>query len=126
MTINQRVKILLEDLKLSQKDIADKMQVKKQFVSDMFHEKASIGLSVVIKLLDLNKDINARWLINEEGDKLLKSDFVSNGVKEPIKEYTKKCLVCEEKDKRIKELKSHIETQNITIDCLNNKLKKDL
>lgn len=70
-TINERVLEIIE-MKAdgNQKKFADMFGWKPQYVQKMVSEGGSVGLSPVKQILDRFLDINARWLITGEGERL--------------------------------------------------------
>lgn len=68
--VNQRVRDWFEVQKKKgnlQKDFALKWGLSKQRISQFANGSGSVGLEPVIKILDFDEEINARWLILGEG-----------------------------------------------------------
>jgi transcriptional regulator with XRE-family HTH domain len=71
MTINQRVsdwfKNKIKEGK-TQSYFADIWGISKQTIGQYVHDGGSIGIKPIIKILDYDKTINARWLLLGEGE----------------------------------------------------------
>ncbi len=70
MSINQRVAYWFKKQKesgLSQAKFADLWGISRQTVGQYARENGSIGITPICKILDYDKQLNARWLILGEG-----------------------------------------------------------
>jgi len=70
MSINQRVAEWIKTKKskgVTQLKIAEEWGVKPQHVSALAKQKGSVGISVINQILDYDKQLNARWLVLNEG-----------------------------------------------------------
>lgn len=116
MTINQRIRILIEAKEKNIGDIAVRAGVTKQTISTWVKDGGSVGMDVVRRLLDFYPDLNARWLITGTGE-MLSNTSETNIVKEDPALY-KNCPICREKERLIKQQQATIYAQEKTIDCL--------
>ncbi|KAF0198371.1 MAG: hypothetical protein FD166_1424 [Bacteroidetes bacterium] len=66
-TVNQRVEILLREKEISQTEIAKKLSVSKQTVSNWISGNVQIPLRHIVSLLTEYDWINARWLLVGKG-----------------------------------------------------------
>lgn len=70
MTINERIRLLLEKKTITQAQLSRDLGVNKVSVNQWLSPNGSVGLDTVIKLLTKFEDLNARWLILGEGEML--------------------------------------------------------
>lgn len=81
MTENQRLKILMKELKLNtQKALADALSIKQGSLSDILREKPGLGVSDSIKYkLENLYRINIKWLETGEGNIFIEENSTPSG-----------------------------------------------
>lgn len=87
MDIKGRVNQWIEEQKkrgITQTKLANYWGVKGQYVSSLKTGEGSVGFEVVKRILDFDKAINARWLINGEGEMYFSN---ANYLSEPSQSY---------------------------------------
>ncbi len=74
MTINDRLSEFYEYLKkgnkLTQKDLAKKLELDAGYLSKVLNNKESIGLTIIEKFINNYSELNADWLMTGEGNML--------------------------------------------------------
>lgn len=89
MSINQRIRMLMEHYHLTQVKFAQITGIKYQSVSTIYNEKNTPSAELISKILENFKDINARWLLTGEGDMFYsaKPQSLDNSNNELTKKY---------------------------------------
>jgi len=120
-----RLKQLLEIKKIKQAGLAKIIESTPSYVSRLLNGKDPISISIVLKILNIYKDVNANWLLLGEGLALFQEDeqrksvefsgtnkfkdseihFMSSfkGDKESCKEYKKKIAELTEENTKLKD-----------------------
>ncbi|MFH0762248.1 MAG: helix-turn-helix transcriptional regulator [Bacteroidota bacterium] len=123
MSVSQRIKIFLESIKLTQKEVGDMVGLTKQGVSSFMRGKTNPPLDVLGKILLKYPELNARWLLTGEGH-MLEEQRKSKTEEEILAFLASKkedCDLCKEKDKRIRELERLIEAKEEVIEVMKKK-----
>lgn len=66
--IGQRLNILRNSLELSQKELAQQLNVQQGFINAIIHGKKGIGQKVLINISKGYPNLNLRWLLTGEGE----------------------------------------------------------
>lgn len=69
--IKKRISLVLSSLKIRQVEVVEKTGMSKQQVNRMFVGEGSTGLSVILRLIEIEKKINLHWVNNGEGEMML-------------------------------------------------------
>ena len=85
MGIGKRVKELIQDLRLSQSEFAQKLNKFPQYISDVVHEKKNPGIDFINLVVKVFPQVNPEWLLNNNGPKYR---TVLEGVQDPGVIYT--------------------------------------
>jgi hypothetical protein len=103
------------------------------YLGKMRGRQASIGSDIIEKIVHKYPELNPAWLISGEGNMLRKKNLENESVDEQNLNFTIKlrklynsrrkhyrkinhiCLICQEKDKRIEDLKNHIQKLELII-----------
>lgn len=94
------------------------------YLGTMLKREADIGESTFVKIIDYCLDLNPMWFVLGKGEMIIEKTKASHQHKpydiaeEPQNSSPQKCLLCQEKDKRIDNLQRLIETQSEYIDHL--------
>jgi len=83
MKLNERFGKALKHFNKSQKDFAEHSGWSKQYVSSFIKGNDSIGLTPIKHLLDFLPDLDANWLLKEEGE----IEKTQGSVGEPSPQY---------------------------------------
>lgn len=89
MTENQRLKLVIDALHFkTQKDFAEKINIKPGSLSDILREKGGMGISNAVKdKLEFLFQVNKNWLENGEGEMFFKKGPVISEAKEGVPYY---------------------------------------
>ncbi len=74
---NQRVRQWMQDNRFAGKELAQWAGISKSAVSQVLTGKTGISLKSIQNILDVHKELNARWLLTGEGE-MYYSQTVSN------------------------------------------------
>jgi transcriptional regulator with XRE-family HTH domain len=86
--VNQRLEEYIKTKNISQADLSRMLNISRSAVSAWFNEKAEeIPPRKIIRIIELFKDLNARWLITGDGEMLSGSP-----IPEPVTDQTKSML----------------------------------
>jgi len=112
VSFGKRIEDILRNNKLNQREFADKINIKKQYVSWWVNDKVEPGYKSIVKILQAFPEVDANWLITgkyKEYDNIsIVNDHSSN--------YNI-CKECENKERTINNL-------NYIIDNLKSKIDK--
>jgi hypothetical protein len=86
--IKKRISLVLSSLKIRQVEVVEKTGISKQQVNRMFVGEGSTGLSVILRLIEIEEKINLHWVITGEGEMMLGE----KNIQEPSVGYGKKNL----------------------------------
>lgn len=91
--VNQRIRELLEIKNIKPNELAEKLGVSRQYVSQLLNRQAAIGSKPIKKLCELWPDVNLDWLMTGNGQKFnpsnyKKKDDQNNDVNDPEVNYT--------------------------------------
>jgi len=78
---NQRVRQWMQDNRFAGKELAQWAGISKSAVSQVLTGKTGISLKSIQNILDVHKELNARWLLTGEGE-MYYSQTVSNSNQE--------------------------------------------
>lgn len=109
----KRLKLYLHEKNISQTTLAEKLSVKKQYLSKMLQDQFNPGMDIVSSIFKLLPDANCRYLITGEKDNQVSM------VAEQTAQYHIKCAECQNKQQTIN-------NQNDYINVLKNEVKKCL
>lgn len=73
MTLSERIDVIATLKAGKKKDFAEAMGWKPNYLSKLTSGEQGIGLKPIMQLLEKYRDINARWLLFEEGDMILRT-----------------------------------------------------
>lgn len=127
LSTGQRVKEYIKLRGISQEKLRISIGVTSASqLSRFINGKESIPEKHMIEMIIKYCDINARWLLTGVGSMLNEEEKgLEDESHEPTQPY-KNCVMCEEKDIRIKDLKDHIESLKKILDSqLNVSVKND-
>jgi transcriptional regulator with XRE-family HTH domain len=80
MTLGQRIRKILHDKELSQAGFTKISGVTTTSLSNYINDKNDPGLEFFISILNALPNLNARWLICEDGDPWLADEQVNEGI----------------------------------------------
>jgi len=108
-SINQRIKELVKEFGISQKELASVLNIKQQNVTNWLSDKINqpIPEKYYLLMYEQFKGINLNWFLLGQGQKYA----------DPLKNNNTivKCQSCIKKDGVIEELKSQIEKQSVEL-----------
>ena len=70
MELNERLKLIIDHLKLSPSQFADKLQIQRSAVSHLVAGRNKPGFSFFEKVIEVFPEINITWLITGQGNML--------------------------------------------------------
>lgn len=114
MTINNRVELIINELKLNNNSFSKTIGVNPTVIHNICKGRNAPGFELLNKIVLTFDNINAHWLLTGEGS-MLKSHEPEIQVKEPEVQYNKVCMCCSEKERVIR-------AQQQTIDILEREL----
>ena len=132
--VNDRLKIFIDSIKISQVDFGRKIGISKQQIGSWLKDGVKIpvvSLSIIIKE---HPELNARWLMTGEGDMIISSEKNMYKLEESTPEVCSEkitvysCKDCISKQHEIDALKMALEAKDELLDVYRNKYyrKNDL
>lgn len=129
--IKCRILHFLDSKRIKKEDFYKKINVTKSNFSKSAL-KSEVSASILSKILNFYPEISAEWLLTGKGS-MLKDEHQADTVSKVAEEKGKmdgdapkketRCLLCEEKEKRIEELKDQISTLKDHVNVLQNLIK---
>ena len=103
--MNQRLNQYLKARNISQAELSRLLHVSRSAVSAWFNGKAEeIPARKVIRIIEIYKDLNARWLITGDGE-MLDGEKTPDIIQKPIEDYGKFAQLLVEKSEECGRLK---------------------
>lgn len=103
-TINERLHYFLKFSKLSQVEVAEKLNISTSRLANWL-AKSSISMYNLSEILELFENLNARWLLTGQGQMINEPGAIPELVEEPKATYKNNCCeLCAQKDRQIEGL----------------------
>lgn len=99
ISINQRLKKLVDDKKINAPALYKKIGVERGTWSGWVNSNKAISVEKLVLIIKELNDINARWFITGEGN--MTEETAQHVTEEPKQNYNTQCPLCKEKDLRI-------------------------
>ena len=119
ISFGKRIDAIMKNNKLNQREFADKINIKKQYVSWWVNDKVEPGYKSIVRILQAFPEVDANWLIC---GKYKEHDNIST-VNDPSVNYNI-CKECENKERTINNLNYIIDDLKCKINEYNNELAK--
>lgn len=120
MTINQRIKILLERLNIKQKEFADSIGCSRQLVNNWLTKNETVSPRYQLKILETYNNVNARWFLF--GTEVQNDNGQIDFLREPSEKYTsKKDIILVKLETENKHLKKELNLKDEIIEMLKGK-----
>ncbi len=106
METNQRVRQWMEENRFASKELAEWTGISKSAVSQVLSGKINISVKSLQRILEIHKDLNARWLLTGEGDMYVDEEISHSSIEARDRIISEMERIINAKDEIIKLMKS--------------------